>query len=57
MTPLCQCDCTGDGIVSVHAGVAVTGKNKHYSTVCGQIQLVISLECLIEITPDFQSPD
>ena len=28
-------------------------ENKHYSTVSGLIRLVISLECLIEITPDF----
>ena len=31
----------------------VTGRKK-YSTVCGLIRLVISLECFIEITPDFQ---
>ena len=28
----------------------------HYSTVSGLIQLVISLECFIEITPDFLYP-
>ena len=28
-------------------------ENEHYSTVCG---LVISLECFIEITPDFLCP-
>ena len=33
--------------------VAVTGRN---STVSGLIQLVISLECFIEITPDFECP-
>ena len=27
-------------------------ENEHYSTVCGLIRLVISLECFIEITPD-----
>ena len=31
-------------------------ENEHYSTVCGLIRLVISLECLIEITPDFLYP-
>ena len=30
-------------------------ENEHYSTVSGLIQLVISLECFIEITPDFVS--
>ena len=33
--------------------VAVTG---YYSTVSGLIRLVISLECFIEITPDFLCP-
>ena len=28
-------------------------ENEHYSTVNGLIRLVISLECFIEITPDF----
>ena len=28
-------------------------ENEHYSTVSGLIRLVISLECFIEITPDF----
>ena len=36
--------------------MAVTGRKEHYSTVCGLIQLVISLECFIEITPDFLCP-
>ena len=31
-------------------------ENEHYSTVCGLIQLVISLECFIETTPDFLCP-
>ena len=31
-------------------------ENEHYSTVSGLLQLVISLECLIEITPDFLCP-
>ena len=31
-------------------------ENEHYSTVSGLIQLVISLECFIEITPDFLCP-
>ena len=31
-------------------------ENKHYSTVSGLIQLVTSLECFIEITPDFLCP-
>ena len=31
-------------------------ENEHYSTVSGLIQLVISLECFIEITPDFLYP-
>ena len=28
-------------------------EKEHYSTVSGLIRLVISLECFIEITPDF----
>ena len=28
-------------------------ENEHYSTLSGPIQLVISLECFIETTPDF----
>ena len=31
-------------------------ENEHYSTVCGLIRLVISLECFVEITPDFLCP-
>ena len=31
-------------------------ENEHYSTVSGLIRLVISLECLTEITPDFLCP-
>ena len=31
-------------------------ENEHYSTVSGLIRLVISLECLVEITPDFLCP-
>ena len=31
-------------------------ENEHYSTVSGLIQLVVSLECFIEITPDFLCP-
>ena len=31
-------------------------ENEHYSTVSGLIQLVISLECFTEITPDFLCP-
>ena len=32
-------------------------ENEHYSTVCGRlIQLVIFLECFIEITPEFLCP-
>ena len=31
-------------------------ENEHYSTVSGLIRFVISLECLIEITPDFLCP-
>ena len=31
-------------------------ENEHYSTVSGLIQLVIFLECFIEITPDFLCP-
>ena len=31
-------------------------ENKHYSTVSGLIRLVISLECSIEITPNFLCP-
>ena len=31
-------------------------ENKYYSTVSGLIQLVTSLECFIEITPDFLCP-
>ena len=31
-------------------------ENEHYSTVSGLIRLVISLECFIEITPDFCVP-
>ena len=31
-------------------------ENEHYSTVSVLIQLVISLECFIEITPDFLCP-
>ena len=34
-----------------HIHVAVTGRKR--STVSGLIRLVISLECFIEITPDF----
>ena len=30
-------------------------ENEHYYTVSGLIRLVISLECFIEITPDFVS--
>ena len=36
--------------------VADTGRKQHYSTISGLIQLVISLECFIEITPDFLCP-
>ena len=31
-------------------------ENEHYSTVCGLIRFVISLECFIEITLDFLCP-
>ena len=31
-------------------------ENEHYSTPSGLIGLVISLECCIEITPDFLCP-
>ena len=31
-------------------------ENEHYSTVSGLTRLVISLECFIEITPDFLCP-
>ena len=31
-------------------------ENEHYSSVSGLIRLVISLECFIEITPDFLCP-
>ena len=31
-------------------------ENEHYYTVSGLIRLVISLECFIEITPDFLCP-
>ena len=31
-------------------------ENEHYSTVGGLIRLVISLECFIEIIPDFLCP-
>ena len=31
-------------------------ENEHYSTLSGIIRLVISLECFIEITPDFLCP-
>ena len=31
-------------------------ENEHYSTLSGLIQLVTSLECFIEITPDFLCP-
>ena len=31
-------------------------ENEHYSTLSGLIRLVISLECFIEITPDFMCP-
>ena len=31
-------------------------ENEHYSTISGLIRLVISLECFIEITPDFLCP-
>ena len=34
--------------------VAVTGRKR--STLSGLIRLVISLECFIEITPDFMCP-
>ena len=41
----------------MHNYVAVTGiENEHYSTVSGLIRLVISLECVIEITPYFLCP-
>ena len=30
--------------------------NEHYSTVSGLIRFIISLECFIEITPDFLFP-
>ena len=31
-------------------------ENEHYSTVSGLIQLVISLESFVEITPNFLCP-
>ena len=31
-------------------------ENEHYSTLSGLIRLVISLECFVEITPDFLCP-
>ena len=31
-------------------------ENEHYSTLSGLIRLAISLECFIEITPDFLCP-
>ena len=31
-------------------------ENEHYSTLSGLVRLVISLECFIEITPDFLCP-
>ena len=36
--------------------MTVMVENEHYSTVSGLIRLVVSLECFIEITPDFLCP-
>ena len=41
--------------MSIHMWQAQV-ENEHYSTVSGLIQLVISLECFVEITPDFLCP-
>ena len=35
---------------NTYVAVTVQVENEHYSTVSGLIQLVISLECFIEIT-------
>ena len=37
-------------------GIQSQVEDEHYSTLCGLIRLVISLECFIEITPDFLCP-
>ena len=39
--------------VCTYVCVAVTGRNEHYYTLSG---LIPSLECFIEITPDFLCP-
>ena len=46
------CQCTSMYIIIWQSQV----ENKHYSTVSGLIGSVISLECFIEITPDFLCP-
>ena len=43
-------------IIILRCGRHLQVENEHYSTVSGLIRLVISLECFIEITPDFLCP-
>ena len=47
--------CFEESVAYVHMWQSQV-ENKHYSTVSGLIRLVISLECFIEITPDFLCP-
>ena len=46
----------GGGVsIAIHMWQAQV-ENEHYSTLSGLFRLVISLECFIEITPDFLCP-
>ena len=47
---------TGYVCMCVHHSLRVCSRHRYYSTVSGLIRLVISLECFIEITPDFLCP-
>ena len=52
-----QC-CLCSGVV-IYSGLQMWQsqiENEHFSTLSGIIRLVISLECFIEITPDFLCP-
>ena len=52
--PMVFSDCCLDfALTRLNACVAVTGRKR---TLSGLIRLVISLECFIEITPDFLCP-
>ena len=54
--PIEVCELFIDNSAFNTSSIIIVAENEHYSTVSGLIRLVISLECFIEITPDFLCP-